>query len=266
MRLRIAIAACIAGLAQQATAAPLQPTSTWFVDYDDAQCVATRNYGTDEKPLLFVMKPSPFGGVMRILIISQGYYSTADQMIARVQFDDRPNIKTKALRYSDDERKLKIQSINLPMNSFRAQEGAKSIAISVSGTDHSFALSDVPTVLGELEKCRLNLLEVWNANRPERVRQGAMPIKPLNKVYSSLDYPRSSFGVQDQGTVAIVLLIDESGRVSDCSVDATAGAATLDTMSCYVIQKRAKFRPAIGIDGKPTKSVYTQRITWRIGL
>ncbi|HEY0164627.1 MAG TPA: hypothetical protein VGB39_04555, partial [Sphingomicrobium sp.] len=44
-----------------AAAEPRQPTARWVVSYDDAQCVATRNYGTGDKPLMLAFKPSATG-------------------------------------------------------------------------------------------------------------------------------------------------------------------------------------------------------------
>jgi len=30
------------------------------------------------------------------------------------------------------------------------------------------------------------------------------------------------------------------------------------------VKERAKFKPAVGLDGKPSKSSYSQRINWRL--
>ena len=260
---RLAAACLLVGLQPTpASAAPLQPTSTWFVDYDDAQCIATRNYGTDTKPLLLVLKPSPFGATMRLMVITPGYYSLVQQIIARVRFEDRPEIKTNTLRYSDDQRKMKIHSLNLPMQMVRDERRAKSVSINTPGADYDFALSDLAPVLAELEKCRVDLLALYNFNRPERIRQSASG--DLQAIFNSSDYPRHAMREENQGTVAVSLLIDEVGKVADCSVDTSGGAASLDAMSCYVIQKRAEFKPAIGQDGKPVRSVHLQRIAWRI--
>ena len=43
----------------------------------------------------------------------------------------------------------------------------------------------------------------------------------------------------------MVILIDEFGKVADCTVTQTSGAASIDAQSCAVIRERGKFRPAI---------------------
>jgi TonB family protein len=68
----------------------------------------------------------------------------------------------------------------------------------------------------------------------------------------------------DGGTVTIALLVDESGKVADCSVIQTSGVAVLDAQTCAVMNVRAKFTPGVGENGKPKKIAFVQRITWRV--
>ncbi len=260
----IAALAMVAISTGSSAAEPLRPTSKWNVDYDVAQCTASRNYGTEDKPLLLILKPSPFGGVIRVLVVRKGGFAGyARQIEASVQFDDQPKVRTNALKFSSQDKKLTVYSVNLPAEELKARELAKSISLTAEGVSRSFELDSIPALLKELEKCRVDLLNMYNADGT-RIREEATPVKPITKLYSSEDYPSAALRGSDQGTVAMSLLIDETGKVMDCSVDGSAGAATLDTMSCYVIQERASFRPAIGTDGKPARSVWTQRITWRL--
>ena len=66
------------------------------------------------------------------------------------------------------------------------------------------------------------------------------------------------------GAVSLALLIDEQGKVADCTVTQTSGVAALDAQSCAIIKERGKFSPAIGHDGKPAKSSWLQRINWAL--
>ena len=66
-----ALAAVFANTAASA-AEPLQPTAKWVVNFDAAQCVASRNYGTADKPLFLVLKAPPIGDVLQIGIIRNG--------------------------------------------------------------------------------------------------------------------------------------------------------------------------------------------------
>jgi protein TonB len=66
------------------------------------------------------------------------------------------------------------------------------------------------------------------------------------------------------GTAVMVLLIDESGKVADCTLTETSGAAALDAQGCAVIRERGKFTPAIGTDGRPAKSAIQVRVHWKL--
>jgi outer membrane biosynthesis protein TonB len=58
----------------------------------------------------------------------------------------------------------------------------------------------------------------------------AVPKEPLGKIFSSADYPRSALEGRDQGSVETVMLIDEAGKIRDCSVETSSEIPMLDTM------------------------------------
>jgi TonB family protein len=121
-------------------------------------------------------------------------------------------------------------------------------------------------VMKIMARCRDDLRKYWNID-PEKaatLKQRPTSPKPLASVFSSDDYPLQATRNGEVGDTAVVLLIDDKGKVADCMIEDTSNIATLDAMACFVIQDRAKFVPAIGIDGKPARSYLTQRIRWRL--
>lgn len=84
----------------------------------------------------------------------------------------------------------------------------------------------------------------------------------MSTLFGSDDYPRVAWLADAGGTVALTLLIDEGGKVASCMVIQPSGLASLDAQSCAIIMVRAKFDPALGVDGRPTKSGITTRIKW----
>ena len=119
-------------------AEPRRPTGRWVVDYDDAQCVASRNYGTDDKPLFLALKPSPTGSVMRVMLIRNGASSDAEQRPASIRFDDKAAIAVNALSYGDAKTKQLAASINLPMETFAANRRASTIEIEEAGSTNGW--------------------------------------------------------------------------------------------------------------------------------
>jgi TonB family protein len=249
-------------------AEPRRPTGHWVVDYDDAQCVASRSYGTDDKPLFLALKPSVTGSVVRVMLIRNGAASDAEQRPATIRFDDNPAIAVKALSYGDAKAKRHVASINLPMETFASNRRASSIEIKGSWFNERLAVGGLAGVVAAFDDCLANLRQVWNVGPRYAggIARPAQSKRPLRDLFRSSTYPQQAMMEGNRGLVGLALLIDEAGKVRDCMIEETSGYATLDTMSCYTITTHARFDPAIGADGKPVKSAAFHRINWRIGL
>jgi protein TonB len=83
-------------------------------------------------------------------------------------------------------------------------------------------------------------------------------------VFSDDDYPWAAMKKNQSGAITVAVLVDEKGKVSDCTVIETSGVASLDAQSCAIITSRARLRPAVGLDGKPAKGAFVQKIRWEI--
>jgi TonB family protein len=249
-----------------AAASPRQPAKPWNVDYLPSQCVASRNYGTEERPMFLVLKPSPFGGVMRLVIVEKGR-APVGQFDGKLAFDGKPALAAGVLTYTDDKNRNRAAAVNIPMSYFNANRAAKSLSLWGGWASETLFLTKLPEVAAELEKCLQSLQDQWNigvGDRARRVSREAAPEKPINRYFSWTDYPTPALHEEQSGSVKLVFLIDEKGAISDCSVDETSGVPSLDAMSCYVMKERAKFTPAVGPDGQPTRSAYCSRVTWRM--
>ena len=95
-----------------------------------------------------------------------------------------------------------------------------------------------------------------------KISQQAAPKGSLTGLFSGDDYPPSAQRSGDQGTTAVRLTIGTDGRVSDCSVTASSGSGSLDSATCSIIKRRARFTPAKDQAGGPTTGSYSQRIKW----
>src|SRR5688500_3413374 len=121
-----AILLAAVAVSSMGAAEPRQPTARWVVNYDDAQCVASRNYGTEDKPLFLALKPSPTGSVVRMMLIRNGPSSEAQQRPASIRFDGKEAIATNALSFGDSGTRQFAASINVPMAIFVANRTASS--------------------------------------------------------------------------------------------------------------------------------------------
>jgi protein TonB len=104
------------------------------------------------------------------------------------------------------------------------------------------------------------------------------PVPPPRKVQSAQakgslvglfdgenDYPESARAAGAEGTAVAQLSIGADGRVTGCSIVRSTGNSALDSATCNIIRRRARFTPARDSNGNPTTDTYTSpAITWQL--
>ncbi|MFC3100862.1 energy transducer TonB [Altererythrobacter lauratis] len=93
------------------------------------------------------------------------------------------------------------------------------------------------------------------------------PPAPANSQGSwitNADYPSLALRRELEGDVAYELAIDARGRVSDCRIIASGGHRLLDTETCRLIERRARFTPATDDKGQSTVGTWRGSVRWTI--
>ncbi len=249
------------------SAAPLQPTSKWVVDFAESQCIASRSYGSDDKPLTLVLKPTVLGEVMTLAIVREGRLSAVEQYEVAITLDDGSPIKSSLLAFSPKGQKRRVEMINLPLETMARVRRSSSLSVAGAGiTPQNFALQGMAAATKTLDVCLADLQKHWNVGgaASSGLKEGARAKKPLGSHFDSSDYPQVAARGRQTGVVAFALLIDEKGELADCTVVQTSGVAMLDSQSCAIINERASFVAAVGADGKPARSALMQRVRWEL--
>jgi protein TonB len=78
------------------------------------------------------------------------------------------------------------------------------------------------------------------------------------------DYPVDALRAGEQGVVGFRLDVDPAGRVTGCTVTASSGSAILDSATCAIMRRRARFVPAEDAEGKPVAGYWDSRSRWSI--
>ena len=249
-----------------ATAAALQPTGNWDVDYGEAQCTATRAFGTPTNPILLGIIPSLNGETYRLVINAQhSGPKYAQETQGTVDFG-QGKIRTWLLHYGAKGVKASNYQVRIPAAEMAQARSSSAVALrSDPNVHYDFALSEMPALLDALSKCTADLQQYWNlgekfANAPATPSKG-----DVRSLFSADDYPTEALMNGLGGTAQFQLLIDEKGTVAGCDVLRDSGVPVLDVMSCQVLEQRAKFNPAIDSHGKAVRSVMTTPpIKWMV--
>jgi protein TonB len=79
------------------------------------------------------------------------------------------------------------------------------------------------------------------------------------------DYPESARAAGAEGTAVASLTIGPDGRVTNCSIVRSTGNSALDSATCNIIRRRARFTPARDSNGNPTSDTQNSpAITWQL--
>lgn len=94
---------------------------------------------------------------------------------------------------------------------------------------------------------------------------GAGAASPPQRIAGSLsdrDYPRSAALRGAAGTVAISFRIGVDGAVTRCAVTGSSGDAELDRLTCGLVERRFRYRPARSAAGDPVETTLRTTFTW----
>jgi protein TonB len=99
---------------------------------------------------------------------------------------------------------------------------------------------------------------------PPRKTQSAQSAKgDLRTLFSTDDYPASALAAGAGGTAQAELTIGTDGRVVACNLIRSTGNGALDSATCNILRRRAKFSPARDSNGNATTdTIRTPTITW----
>src|SRR4051794_3775747 len=101
---------------------------------------------------------------------------------------------------------------------------------------------------------------------PPRKVQSAQSAKgDLRTLFTTDDYPPSALAAGASGTSQATLTIGSDGRVVSCNIIRSSGNSALDSATCNILRRRAKFTPARDSNGTPTAdTITTPPIRWQL--
>jgi TonB family protein len=259
----IAVAVSLQSI-QPAAAASLQPAGKWTVDFGDDRCVAYRGFGNSKNPVHLLLKPSPVGDVLQLQIAEKGINRPGTQEKVSVALGSEAPVLMLQLQYGSNGQSVRM--INLSKEQASRLSAATTLRWSERGKQYDLALGPMAKLLDTVEKCKNLLADHWNATLTKRMALKEAPSmdKPIMSLFSTNDYPWDAVKKGQSGLAHVVVLVDENGRMADCTLIATSGIAVLDAQTCIILRNRGKFKPAIGADGKPTRGTFHQRVNWEM--
>ena len=93
----------------------------------------------------------------------------------------------------------------------------------------------------------------------QQVVRPPQPLQPIQSLVSPDDYPAGATG---RGTVAINLLVTKQGTAALCEITQSGGSPQLDSATCQLLKRRARFTPALDRNGNPSLGRVAVQVDW----
>jgi protein TonB len=93
---------------------------------------------------------------------------------------------------------------------------------------------------------------------------GARQAERIAGGIANRDYPRSALRDRAQGSVAVRYTVRADGRVGGCTVVRSSGHPELDEVTCRLIEKRFRYRPALDRSGRPMEATEYKNYDWYV--
>ena len=265
MLLRFLLLLSAAAASEPALAAdPRTPTGKWVVEFAENECLLSRSYGTDRKPLFLAFDQVPMETGLQLILLKKGGRRDLRRGTARVDFGDgRQTVADYgALPLVGGTRRITIE---IEDDSYRAAVSTGVMSAEIRGEiSESFAVPGFGEALNTLKKCTIELGEQWGfpAEHQARLAKPSRSVKKLREYFTSADYPVAALRQDASGRVRARIAVDESGRPTECVIMASSGNPALDAATCRILTARARFDPALDVAGKPMTSVAVATIYW----
>ena len=97
-----------------------------------------------------------------------------------------------------------------------------------------------------------------------RIVRAPQERRPAQAYISAADYPASALANREAGRVRVTLDLGPDGRAHGCAVTRSGGSSALDSATCSILRRRARFTPAIDSNGQPAAGRIRQEVDWRL--
>ena len=293
MRLKammLAALACAApALAQEpeagASTVELRASSPWQVSFENGVCRAGRLFEAGGKSHVLTFEQIAPTGSVDVMIVGSAIESIELGQPIQIRIADTllvesPNF-TKG-QIEDFGASITIMQLGLkpsptidetatPMPFGRgidleALADADRISITQNGERVEVITGPLRDVFQVLNDCTAHILKTWgfDAAKLQTAEVGPQILNPLSHARKVQEaYPVRALRNREQGTVGVLVKIDEEGRVYECEIISDSGSKDLNNAACTGMMI-AKFEPAKDKAGEPLKSYFSTRISYRL--
>ena len=266
------------------------PSSPWTVDYDADSCALRRSFALNgDRAYLEIRRFAPGWGLQTTVATSRAAITSHPDV--RYRFTDDKGWRVPGLEVSvtvdgglkgviiepdfaevtepdglEGEAAREAYYASLDYNAIERQQAAAINSLSLHGLGPEFTLrlGKLDGPIGALQDCIDELVTHWNID-VEAHKTLTRRASPIDQEASSkmVAYPPQMLKRSMPGLVNVRLAIDETGKVTGCSIQMPLSDPAFEASSCADIQHAFDFNPALDKDGKPIASYWVTKVIFR---
>lgn len=285
------LAALVPGAAgaQDAGTIVLEPASAWNASYRDGLCRLSRMFGPAGQQHALVFEQTAPNAIFSMSVAGPGLSDVdagrklrlafgpggpgSDQDIVKnrnAEFGAVVFLKDLALNPGEVTAASITDGIGFAVNiagvDIESARPLREITLSQGGQTLVFRTGSLAAPFGVLNDCTSHILSTWGID-PEahRTAQRSTRLREVQKVARTIQekYPLQALIEARGGVVGVAVLVDAEGTPTECRITNDSGDRGLNAVACGGLMK-ARFDPALDAEGKPMKSYWMTRITYRI--
>lgn len=260
-----ALTAWIGSVAAVASAqpAPAPERSFWEAKWDDALCTLTRRH-TGEHPTSFAVALAPTSRLLLVQLNFEGPPLETRGFKVKIDLRLSPGEATLPLDFQvgrDSDRNNLLGFTDTRWLDRLA--AARSISFGDSGRYPVIELGDSAKAVASLRACRDDILREWGV---DGAALDALRRQPDLDVPPALGLPvirRADPSTGSQRQLLSRLEVGADGRVTACKVVSGSQGADADSKICDLWVRKARFKPALGADGRPAPATIIADFIWK---
>lgn len=259
----------------------LAKVSKWEINYDKEACHLLAKFGTGKEETIIRLTRYEPGTNFDLTLFGKIFDTRSSTMDVEVGFGLTPPLKRQAMTGTASN-KLPLMilvsqrldgwtyqgpNVAQPLVTPEQEARATVLDLKLPGKKHyqlqtgSFAMP-----MQAMRACLADLVKSWGYD-PEHYasfRQRPIPLTNPGTWIGTNDYPMHSVYQGQNGIVQFRLDVGPDGIVAGCHVLYRTNPDEFADLTCKLLTKRAKFKPALDENGAPVRSFYINKVRWMI--
>lgn len=265
----------------------IKRTGKWVLNYDTDSCHLLAEFGTGEARMFVRFSRFTPGDGLDLSMYSEKLTSSRSAVDAKVDFGLGSGPADARVMYANAGKfsVMLFGSVRLDGWNRIAKDGESGEDVAPKVTPEQEArvtsltysaqfrspvrleFGSLANPLAQMRDCTANLVRTWGYDPDVQaaLTRSVTPKGAPSKWLRDKDYPSEAVRNRQSGIVQFRLDVDSDGRVLGCHVLARTDPDAFADHTCKTLRARAVFDPALDAQGKPVRSFFVSKVTFKLG-